>query len=202
LEYNENTAEDFYMKWYEQRFVSRRDWVIEHQEYLGLSEKEFMIVLMIDFMSEHRIPISIDALAQKTCMPAKEVDETVSLLCAKKYLDIRASGKRISFRLDGLYDTEVAREAGMIDRSVFDLFESELKRPLTQKDMERISDWNRTYEKRMIILALREASMYQKVSIPYIDSILREWTKKNYTSEMIEQGKVAYEGTNRTGSAG
>ena len=171
------------MKWYEQRFVSRRDWVIEHQEYLGLSEKEFMIVLMIDFMSEHRIPISIDALAQKTCMPAKEVDETVSLLCAKKYLDIRASGKRI-------------------DRSVFDLFESELKRPLTQKDMERISDWNRTYEKRMIILALREASMYQKVSIPYIDSILREWTKKNYTSEMIEQGKVAYEGTNRTGSAG
>ncbi len=202
MEYNENTAEDFYMKWYEQRFVSRRDWVIEHQEYLGLSEKEFMIVLMIDFMSEHRIPISIDALAQKTCMPAKEVDETVSLLCAKKYLDIRASGKRISFRLDGLYDTEVAREAGMIDRSVFDLFESELKRPLTQKDMERISDWNRTYEKRMIILALREASMYQKVSIPYIDSILREWTKKNYTSEMIEQGKVAYEGTNRTGSAG
>jgi len=202
LEYNENTAEDFYMKWYEQRFVSRRDWVIEHQEYLGLSEKEFMIVLMIDFMSEHRIPISIDALAQKTCMPAKEVDETVSLLCAKKYLDIRASGKRISFQLDGLYDTEVAREAGMIDRSVFDLFESELKRPLTQKDMERISDWNRTYEKRMIILALREASMYQKVSIPYIDSILREWTKKNYTSEMIEQGKVAYEGTNRTGSAG
>lgn len=190
------------MKWYEQRFVSRRDWVIEHQEYLGLSEKEFMIVLMIDFMSEHRIPISIDALAQKTCMPAKEVDETVSLLCAKKYLDIRASGKRISFRLDGLYDTEVAREAGMIDRSVFDLFESELKRPLTQKDMECISDWNRTYEKRMIILALREASMYQKVSIPYIDSILREWTKKNYTSEMIEQGKVAYEGTNRTGSAG
>ena len=190
------------MKWYEQRFVSRRDWVIDHQEYLGLSEKEFMIVLMIDFMSEHRIPISIDALAQKTCMDAKEVDETVSLLCAKKYLDIRASGKRISFRLDGLYDTEVAREAGMIDRSVFDLFESELKRPLTQKDMERISDWNRTYEKRMIILALREASMYQKVSIPYIDSILREWTKKNYTSDMIEQGKVAYEGTNRTGSAG
>ncbi len=54
------------MKWYEQRFVSRRDWVIEHQEYLGLSEKEFMIVLMIDFMSEYRIPISIDALAQKT----------------------------------------------------------------------------------------------------------------------------------------
>lgn len=189
------------MKWFEQRFVNRRDWVIDHQEFLGLSEKEFMIVLMIDFMSEHRIPISIDALAQKTGMDAKEVDETVSLLCAKKYLDIRASGKRISFRLDGLYETDVAREAGVVDRSVFDLFESELKRPLTQKDMERISDWNRTYEKKMIILALREASMYQKVTIPYIDTILREWTKKNYTPDMIEQGKVAYEGTGRNSGA-
>ncbi len=186
------------MKWYEQRFVNRRDWVIENQEFLGLSEKEFMIVLMIDFMSEYRIPISIDALAQKSGMDAREVDETVSLLCAKKYLDIRASGKRISFRLDGLYDTETAREAGVADRSVFDLFESEFKRPLTQKDMEKISEWNRTYEKRMIILALREASMYQKVSLPYIDTILREWTKKNYTADMIEQGKVSYEGADRT----
>ena len=88
-----------------------------------------------------------------------------------------------------------------MDRSVFDLFESELKRPLTQKDMERISDWNRTYEKKMIILALREASMYQKVTIPYIDTILREWTKKNYTPDMIEQGKVAYEGTGRNSGA-
>ncbi len=189
------------MKWYEQRFVNRRDWVLENQEYLGLSEKEFMIVLMIDFMSEHRIPISVDALSQKTGMDAKETDETVSLLCAKKYLEIRASGKRVSFRLDGLFNADVAREAGVADRSVFDLFESELKRVLTQKDMEQISDWTRTYEKRMIVLALREASMYQKVTLPYIDAILREWTAKNYTSEMIEQGKIVYEGSDRTGRA-
>ncbi|MBQ9327763.1 MAG: DnaD domain protein [Solobacterium sp.] len=190
------------MKWYEQRFVNRRDWVLDHLEFLGLSEKELIIVLMIDFMSEHRIPISIDALAQKAGMDPKDVDETISLLCAKKYLDIRASGKRVSFRLDGLYDTDVAKEAGIIDRPVFDLFESELKRPLTQKDMERISEWNRIYEKRMIILALREASMYQKVSMPYIDTILREWTKKNYTADMIEQGKVRYEGSDRSGRTG
>ena len=202
MEYNERTVEGRGMKWYEQRFVNRRDWVLDHLEFLGLSEKELIIVLMIDFMSEHRIPISIDALAQKAGMDPKDVDETISLLCAKKYLDIRASGKRVSFRLDGLYDTDVAKEAGIIDRPVFDLFESELKRPLTQKDMERISEWNRIYEKRMIILALREASMYQKVSMPYIDTIMRECTKKNYTADMIEQGKVRYEGSDRSGRTG
>ena len=186
------------MKWYEQRYVNRRDWVLENQEFLGLSEKEFMIVLMIDFMNEHRIPISIDALALKTGMDSKEADETVSLLCAKKYLDIRASGKKISFRLDGLFEADAAKEAGVIDRSLFDLFESELKRPLTQKDMETISDWTRTYEKRMIILALREASIYQKVSLPYIDKILRDWTARHYTCDMIEQGKAVYEGADRS----
>lgn len=190
------------MKWYEQRYVNRRDWVLDHLEYLGLSERETVLVLLMDFMNENRIPITIEALAQKTGMSEKDVDETVSVLYAKKYLDIRASGKRVSFRLDGLYETDVAREENIIDRSVFELFESELKRPLTQKDMEKITDWNRTYEKRLIILALREASIYQTVTLPYIDKILRDWSAKGLSAQMIEQGAERNENgrsTERTG---
>ena len=190
------------MKWYEQRYVNRRDWVLDHLEYLGLSERETVLVLLMDFMNENRIPITIEALAQKTGMSEKDVDETVSVLYAKKYLDIRASGKRVSFRLDGLYETDVAREENVIDRSVFELFESELKRPLTQKDMEKITDWNRTYEKRLIILALREASIYQTVTLPYIDKILRDWSAKGLSEQMIEQGAERNENgrsTERTG---
>lgn len=190
------------MKWYEQRYVNRRDWVLDHLEYLGLSERETVLVLLMDFMNENRIPITIEALAQKTGMSEKDVDETVSVLYAKKYLDIRASGKRVSFRLDGLYETDVAREENVIDRSVFELFESELKRPLTQKDMEKITDWNRTYEKRLIILALREASIYQTVTLPYIDKILRDWSAKGLRAQMIEQGAERNENgrsTERTG---
>lgn len=190
------------MKWYEQRYVNRRDWVLDHLEYLGLSERETVLVLLMDFMNENRIPITIEALAQKTGMSEKDVDETVSVLYAKKYLDIRASGKRVSFRLDGLYETDVAREENVIDRSVFELFESELKRPLTQKDMEKITDWNRTYEKRLIILALREASIYQTVTLPYIDKILRDWSAKGLSAQMIEQGAERNENgrsTERTG---
>lgn len=183
------------MKWYEQRFVNRRDWILDHLEYLGLSEKETVLVLLMDFMNENRIPITIDALAQRTGMAEKDVDETIAVLYAKKYLDIRASGKRVSFRLDGLFETNVAKEESVIDRSVFDLFESELKRPLTQKDMEKITDWNRTYDKRLVILALREASIYQSVSIPYIDKILHEWERKGLSPEMVEKGA----GANETG---
>ena len=183
------------MKWYEQRFVNRRDWILDHLEYLGLSEKETVLVLLMDFMNENRIPITIDVLAQRTGMSETDVDETIAVLYAKKYLDIRASGKRVSFRLDGLFETDVAKEESVIDRSVFDLFESEMKRPLTQKDMEKITDWNRTYDKRLVILALREASIYQSVSIPYIDKILNEWARKGLSAEMVEKGA----GANETG---
>lgn len=176
------------MKWYEQRYVNRRDWILDHLELLGLTERELVLVLLMDFMNENRMPISIEALAAKTGLKEEEVDEAIALLYAKKYLDIRASGKKVSFRLDGLFDTDVARETNVIDRSLFDLFESEMKRPLTQKDMEAITDWNRTYPKQMVILALREASMYQKVSIPYIDKILREWSARGLSAEKIRKG--------------
>ena len=195
------TAQGLKMKWYEQRFVNRRDWILDHLEYLGLSEKETVLVLLMDFMNENRIPITIDALAQRTGMSETDVDETIAVLYAKKYLDIRASGKRVSFRLDGLFETDVAREESVIDRSVFDLFESELKRPLTQKDMEKITDWNRTYDKRLVILALREASIYQSVSIPYIDKILNEWARKGLSAEMVEKGAGANETGRSTESA-
>ena len=38
-------------KWYEQRFVNRRDWILDHLGLLGVSPEEAVLALMIDFMS-------------------------------------------------------------------------------------------------------------------------------------------------------
>ena len=38
--------------------------------------------------------------------------------------------------------------------------------------MQKISDWNRVYDRKMILNALREASTYQKMSLGYIESVL------------------------------
>ena len=54
--------------------------------------------------------------------------------------------------------------------------------------MEKISEWNRTTDKKLIMLALREASAYQKKSFAYIDKILSEWKKNGTTVAMIEEG--------------
>ncbi len=179
------------MQWYEQRFVNRRDWVLDHLELLGLTAQETVIVLLIDFMNDNKMDISIDALHKKSGFTENEVDQIISVLCAKKYLEIRASSKSVAFRLDGLYSTDTAKEERVLDSPLFDTFETELKRPLNQREMEKISEWNRTIDRKLILYALREASAFQKLSIPYIDSILHTWIEKGYTAETIEKGKEA-----------
>ena len=71
------------MKWYQERFVSHRDWILDHLELLDLSAQEAILVLVIDFNNEKRIPVTMESLAAKTKMKKEEVDEAVSLLCAR-----------------------------------------------------------------------------------------------------------------------
>ena len=81
------------MKWYEQNFVSHRDWVLDHLELLGLDAKETVVILMIDFFNEHQYAISLDLLAKKCSLSEEELNEVLSVLAAKKYLSIKASAK-------------------------------------------------------------------------------------------------------------
>lgn len=166
------------MKWYEENYVNRRDWILDHLNQLDLDAEETVIVLLIDFMNEHHMPITIENLAFRTKRKEEEVNQTVSLLCARKYLDIQVQAGHVTFHLDGLFDTDLSKEAGILDSSLFDIFESEFGRPLSNQEMQKISDWNRSFDKKTIILALREASAYQKLSVPYIEGILSEWRKK------------------------
>lgn len=177
------------MKWYETNFVNHRDWILDHLNLLSLNPKETVVVLVIDFMNEHHIKITVEDLSKRTNMSNQEIDEIISVLCAKQYLDIRANKAEISFKLDGLFETDIARDEKILDSPLFDAFETELGRPLSQKEMEKISEWNRSTDRKMILYALREASAYQKLSLPYIDKILLGWKEKGLTLQDIDEGK-------------
>lgn len=178
-----------HMKWYEQSYVNHRDWILENIEFLNLTEQEALLVLLIDYFNTNHIDITMDLLQKKTGLSKEALDSVISLLCARRYLEIRASAKDVRFILDGLFETDIAKDANIMDASLFDTFESEFGRPLNQKEMEKIGDWNKVYNRKLILYALREASAYQKLSIPYIDSILMSWKQKGYTVEQIEAGK-------------
>ena len=177
------------MKWYKQKYVNHRDWIIDNLELLGLDEKEFLMVMMIDFMNEHKEPVSIESLHKKTGFTTEETDRIISVLCAKQYLEIKASAKSVRFELDGLFETNIAKEERILESSLYSAFESEFGRPLSQQEMAKISDWNKTTDKQLIMYALREASAYQNLNLRYIESILNDWKTKGITVQKIEQGK-------------
>lgn len=177
------------MKWYKQNYVNHRDWVLDNLELLGLSMQETVIVLLIDFFNTSQLPIILESLAKKTGFDQDEIDKVLSILVAKKYLEIRATNRKVSFVLDGLFDTEVSRTQSALNSSLFELFEEEFGRPLSNAEMMKLSDIMKTMDSQLVVYALKEASMYQKVNFNYIMKILQTWQEKNITVKMIEEGK-------------
>ena len=74
-----------------------------------------------------------------------------------------------------------------MDRSLFDTFESEFGRPLSEREMEKLNEWVKSTHKKLIIYALRQASLDEKLSFPYIDKIISNWKTKGYTADNIEK---------------
>ena len=89
--------------------------------------------------------------------------------------------------LSNLFKTDVAHVSTVMDSSLFDIFETEFGRTLSQKEMEMISDWNRTMDKKVILYALRTASSKNKLNFVYIDRILSDWKERHVTAESIER---------------
>ncbi|HAH93673.1 MAG TPA: hypothetical protein DCM01_07500 [Dielma fastidiosa] len=70
---------------------------------------------------------------------------------------------------------------------LFEIFETEFKRPLSQFELQRLSDWSREYDQQLIVYSLREASINNAYSFNYIDKILCEWQRKGMTAEKYEE---------------
>ncbi len=176
------------MEWYKQKYVQRRDWIIEYAELLNLTAEEFQMVMLIDYYNAHNEVINQEMLCMKMKINQARLDTLLSVLMAKNYLKISRGSKGIEFSLEGLFKTNVARVEQVVNQNIHDVFESEFKRPLTQQEMEQLNKWVKAEDSKLIIYALKEASIYQKLSFNYIAKILMSWKEKGITVEKIENG--------------
>lgn len=71
--------------------------------------------------------------------------------------------------------------------SLFELFEDEFKRPLTQVEMQRLFDWQKEHGEQLVMYALREAILNNAYHFNYIDKILCEWQRNGMTAEKYEE---------------
>lgn len=173
------------MEWWNQRFVRRRDYILEHLETWDLNAREIIMILLIDYFNEHRIPLSLEAMSQKMHLTLNEVDILLQTLQEKGYVKMDIVAGRLCFMIDGLFEPQHVE----VEESIFDIYESEFKRPLTQKEMQRLADMRQNYEEVMLINALREASIYEHLSLDYIEKILINWKKKGLSADDYAAGK-------------
>ena len=161
---------------------------MDHLDELSVSAEETLVLLLIDFMNEYQISVSHQVLAKKLKKSDDEIDDILSRLSAKGFLNLELRDGRIIFEIDGIFEGEQEKPIAM-DTSLFDQYETEFGRPLSQMEMQRLAEWTNTYHQKMIIYALREALTYDKKSFDYIERILIEWKKRGLTPEEYEEGK-------------
>lgn len=175
-------------KWWQNRFIHRRDWILDHLDELALNVEETMVVLIIDFMNEHALPITHGVLANKLKKDSQVIDDILSDLTGKGYLSLDFKEGTIVFCIDGIFLDEKDK-AISFDQSLFELYESEFARPLSQMELQRMADWLKAYNQKLIMYALREALTYDCKSFDYIERILIEWKKRGFRAEDYEEGK-------------
>lgn len=175
-------------EWWKQRSIHRRDWIIENLKLFSFTCEELIAILVIDYMNEYHESISHDTLGERMNLDNDKVDDILSSLKVKGYLTLVASDKGIVFNIDDVFSSFDSNLI-TIDQSSFDLFESEFKRPLSQYELQTLSEWMREYDHILINYALREALTYDKLSFSYIGAILARWKSENFSVKDYEDGK-------------
>lgn len=165
-------------------FVNKKDWILVNLEDLVLSSSECSLVLLIQLMNEHQLNYSIDDFANKLKVNTAQIDEMMNSLHEKGYLTIRIENNKVVYDLSGLYEM---KPMDPFKQNLFELFEQEFKRPLTQSEFAKINEWNQSYEEKMIVFALREAVLRNAMNLNYINSILVNWKKEGKSVESIEK---------------
>jgi len=162
------------MKWYQQYFFNKRDWLLCNYKQLGLSEAECLLCLLIEFAKEKNIKIDYHFF-EKYFNDRQETDKVLNSLVSKAYLHIDISGDDIKYELDNIYEEKNTP----VSDNLFDLFEQVFARPLNATEYEKLAKMCLHYSDEDIKKALRMADAYNEHKMNYVEAIL----KKNHEEE-------------------
>lgn len=173
-------------KWWKEAHIDRRTYLLKEYQNLQLNEREFLMILMIDFLLSTKLDCQVEDLAVLLKSDQKEVVGLLSSLVDRGWIAMEVTNKRISYSLDPVFQKKPIVQ---ISQTLFDLFEEQFARPLTSNEMKRLSNWMQIYDQDLIAWGLRQAVIYKKYSFSYIDKILNQWHLNGTTAEMLNHGK-------------
>ena len=156
--------------------------LLNNYKKLKLNEAELVILIFLINSSEYN-PKSI-AGAMDIKLPL--LLEMISLLEEKGIIKIELkniNGINIEVcNIDSLYEKLslliMKKEDAKVDKSIYDIFESELGRTLSPIEYELVGEWLNNNSEEILKLALKEATYNGVSNFRYIDRIIHEWNKK------------------------
>lgn len=163
--------------------------LVEYYKKINLDETDLVILLMIDHLTNNDSSfITADDIALKTTLSKDLIDERLSNLFLKKYIDIGNDGKKAFTSLDPikkivykLFQETIFNEAEIDENNeleetrtlVFDEMQKLFQRSLTPLEINRIDDWISSGTNRKIILdSIKDAKAKNITNINSIDRII------------------------------
>lgn len=181
--------------------------LLSNYKTLGITSDELIIIMVIMSYGD-KVIYDPEGFANDINSDKHEVMKTINTLFDKNILSLiveknnRKTYEYIS--LDLLYQKLFNIIIGSpceeeIDNSIFTIFESELGRPLSPMEIEKIKEWVTSgNSNELIICALNEAVLKGVSNLNYIDSILNSWQKKGYkTKADIQKEKAEFRQKNK-----
>lgn len=169
--------------------------LLEYYRKLRLNENELAVILMIDhLLGQKNILITPDLLSLKMSLSSKELDKVFVSLIERGFL-IFDTGKKIKVSLKPLkkklyeafeeslakeHETKISEEKSKALQNIYQVFESELSRPLSPLEFSLIGEWvDHGYSDERIIEALRTALSKGKKTLKSVDKILLQWQARD-----------------------
>ena len=181
--------------------------VFDNYRKIGLTNEEFLLWLQLFRYNEagNHFP-DLAMIASQLSFTQQEIYYLLNQLVQKQVVQI-ISTKDTSGKIVDHYDlslifnkiavlkeqekmTQTKKKEQEKIRELYQSFEAEFGRPLSQIEFQRIGQWldEDHYQVELIQLALREAVLNQAYSLNYIDRILLSWERKNIrTSQQVQE---------------
>lgn len=159
---------------------------------LGLKEEEVMVLLLIHTLKNANFKIiTHDLIGQYVSYSKQLIDSILISLVNKRMISVVGTSISLDlFYQKLMFDKVEVSETKIEGVNLVEAFENEFAKALTPMELETLREWKMSgYSDKMILDALKEATLHNAHSFRYIEKILIDWTKngiKRSGKEKIE----------------
>jgi DNA replication protein len=168
--------------WHKQRFINTMTYLLEEIHSFEVSTLEALVLIMVHHFNEHQEHITLEKLSKSVHASVSQVDDAIEQLQNKGWLVIEHHQGLVHFNLDACF-LRSNHQPTQVSIDLHDTFEQGFKRLLSEKEYNQLVLWSKMYSQAMIIHALRQAIVQEKLSMAYIGKILENWKKANMKDE-------------------